>query len=251
MGANKAVSFTVWFFIFLSGFYLPSAFGQHEHEESCTEKSTGIADLWSLQFQIGANLSLTSFQGLAISGKRHFTQNKALRLGINFNSNRSDRDKQESRFMSDDSTYFNNKDNGTNFKVDLIGLYLTYWQTKYDILIFYGYGPLIGYGWNSYESENLQSAKTNNLLKSKIEHSRHEASFGASGVVGIEWFVKDNISLHAEYGVIARYTFQTVNAEIVNESFSPPVVHVTEIKEKNKFFDLNPTGVRFGLSVYF
>jgi len=136
---------------------------------------------FALQFQIGGNFSLRSFQGTIFSCKYHIYDNSALRFGFSLSSNT-------------EIFHTENDNSRTNAEFHTFGIniqYIKYLKTVEDISLFVGTGP--HYYRYFYKSSSSSSYGSNNWY------------LGLSGIIGVEWFFKKNMSLSAEYGLLIYY----------------------------------------------
>jgi hypothetical protein len=73
-------------------------------------------------------------------------------------------------------------------------------------------------------------------------------SVGASVVAGTEWFATKRFSLHAEYGLSARYVWEETSETMRKASNS---FDDYKNEKHSKGWELAARSVKFGLSVYF
>lgn len=182
-----------------------------EEEHSLTENSR------ALQFGIGENFRLTSFNGTAFSYKRHTAVDRANRITFGFlnlfiRNNRTETDDSASRRV--DSSMF-------------VGYsWMHYLRSGTDILPYFGYGPRLNLGYNNVRQPN--------------DATDSGFSIGLSGVVytGVEWFFHSSMSLHAEYraSLFARQTYNKWDSSS---------------DSRNTVIGLGSGGVLFGVSAYF
>ncbi|MEO8446943.1 MAG: hypothetical protein ABI528_05575 [bacterium] len=183
------------------------------------EKNSLKKGMWSVQFAISENFTLSSFDGAAISVKRHFSKHIALRLEFD-GSYYKDEDDQ-SRFYNE----------GKSVGFNLILMYYLHTREKFS-----AYGYLGGnYNYNSLLSmENLNGT----------ESLRRTVSGGSVIGAGAEYFIFRKFSLFAEYS----YRFNFGNEKIIQQSYFPPY---TRIEQGFKFTRFERNALKFGASVYF
>ena len=211
--------------LFVSFLLISSAQGQDPDNESTNPLQTGSR---ALQFQITDNFTLSSFEGATISYKRHFSEDRATRIGLNLNN----------RYRSVD--YPDIDDQIQNSLLDL-NLEINYTWMNYTnpesiIKFFYGYGPGVMLGFERSLQEDVNQKTT-----------RRDISYGISGIgyAGVEWFFHSSMSLHAEYMTAVRlYHRRDKHTTEENGDEETNRVNRTDIR-------LQGEGVRFGLSVYF
>jgi hypothetical protein len=176
---------------------------------------------WALQFGIQRDLTLGSFEAGDISFKQRLSPRSALRYGI--------------------SLYYSYS--GTNgerhmYRNDISVIYQRYVNPDAVAKFYWGMGPYIHfrYSYDLYSRDDRYDERIEELW-----------GVGLYGIGGIEWFVNEVISLHAEYRMSAIYSWETYRLE----SKSPNAeVRVTTADRGS--FNLSNTGsVLFGLSVYF
>ena len=176
---------------------------------------------WALQFGIRSDLTLGTFESGSISFKQLLSQRSALRYGISVHYSYS----------------------GSNGEVhdtrdDLSVIYQRYVNPDATAKFYWGTGPYLLFGYRY----SLRSRDT-------YYDERIQKQWGAGwyGVGGVEWFVTDVISLHAEYRMSAIYSWQSYRLES-KATYSD--VRVAE--DKQDAFNFSNNGdVLFGLSVYF
>ena len=167
---KKSIPISVLLAIFLFNY----GFGQDSTQNSLKKSK------FALQFQIGGSLTLKPFQESSFSGKYHFTDFSAIRAGIQI-SNSVD---IESKIDDVDSL----KSNSLSFKIN--AEYIYYVGVEDDICLFIGGG--LAYGRDFYNADGTYL-------------SSDSWNIGLSAIIGMEWFVKKNISLSGEYGIILNY----------------------------------------------
>lgn len=227
-----------------------------EGEDNSVNNNSLIEGSWALQFQIGSNFNLSAFQGLAISAKRHYTANNALRLGVSINSLTMNKDESALSKSTSDTSSGKLSGDDISFSINIVGMYLRYITFHKNINVFYGFGPLIGYGYYfseaSYENEYLVNGS---IYKSKSKNSSNSISFGTTGILGVEWFFSPEMSLHAEYGIEAFYHFykskRETKVELALSGSFQTAESTSESTSDVGAFQLKSTGVKFGISIYF
>ncbi len=198
---------------------------------------------WSLQFQITNNFNLGAFQGLMFSGKRHISDNSALRFGIGMNYREVESD-FITKNMPVDTTVSQSSRSDDGMYVDFSVLYVSYLNLKSKVNFYLGAGPVVSIFKNKSASETIY--KSNGTTTNR-EWKRNEWSIGGLAVIGTEWFVDEKISLLAEYGVhfykrfvneesVDKYSYSTSNSKWTDETAS---------------FNIHPSTVKLGVSLYF
>jgi hypothetical protein len=209
---------------------------------SSTNRSHSLFDgSKALQFRITDNFVLNSFQGAALSGKKHISANSAFRLGadlfFNFSSAESG-----SRVYSSDTTV-TTYDSDINAQRIILELqYIRYVSTDRKIKFFWGTGPTVRFNRAITETDYYESWSDTSIV---LKDEDKSWGLGGSGVLGIEWFARSDISFHAEYAVALLYEWR----ETRDEEFSG--IEFRQISTKNSGFQAYASSVRFGLSLYF
>ena len=183
---------------------------------------------WALMFAISQNFTLDPFQGGSLSMKRHFSDKSALRAGIDFgvNSNESSAAATVEQSGTNDASSF-----------QLEGLYQRYTSPGRTINFYWGAGAYGGY------SDRTTESRVDSTF------SREDAtsySFGASGLLGVEFFAARSIGIHAEYQGNAGYSWN----ESVRHAERPGVPDFDRTSDGSGW-SIRGGWVRFGLSAYF
>jgi len=210
------------------------------------ERSNSLKEgAWAAQFQITGNFTLSSFQGTALSIKRHYTEHTALRFGIGFgiSTNTNDNDRSFSPVDTVGSTQ-SSDENSQNFDVRTQILY--YPSPGSDVNFFFGAGPQVRYGRLNSESESMNSSSGSTTFSKNVrEFTRW--GIGLGGVFGVEWFATKSLSLHAEYSSSLEYVWSQSTQKLQSSTSSQSAAY----EDTNKQFFISPAYVRFGLSAYF
>lgn len=203
---------------------------------------------WALQFQISNNLTLTSFQGTAISGKYQSAPNSALRFGISIGIDGSKED-VDYRYFAADTMYRGNtagtSRTGQNIQIDV--QYHVYPNPEDEVNLYFGFGPLVSLSRATRQIDDLDLLNPASSGRT-FEQEGTTWSFGASGLIGAEWFASRRFSLHAEYGLSVRYSTETVSEKSKN---STNTFYDFKFERTSKRWQISGNAVKFGLSVYF
>ncbi len=216
---------------FLMSFVIPQLLAQDDKATTTLQNKH-----WALQFHIASNFSITSFQGSLISLKRQFSEHSALRFGVSFGSNISNLDADSRVFPADTIQSKNNmKSNGLT--LGIVTQYICYSTIDEDIVAYYGAGPRLSIMHSKHDTESLNNDQTTRT---------QSWGAGLNGVFGVEWFVKKNLSLSAEYTGSVDYNYS--NQKNISKYIGGPKY----ISESNSHgFNFGSNYVNFGLSVYF
>ncbi len=196
---------------------------------------------WALQFQVVQNFQLASFQGGMLSIKRHLSDGTALRVGVSMDL--SAESGEGTTTVSDSITASSDLDN------DLVSFGLVVQMIKYPspsaaTNFYYGIGPTFTYRSAKNRTFSVNPYDGNTRTADEERTSWHA---GVSGVVGIEWFARSNISLMAEYRLSLYYERTEYKSEI---RYSTQELE-RESETNTDGFVLDGSSVKFGLSVYF
>ena len=204
----------------------------------------------ALQFQIGDNFEVRSFDGLSVSFKRHSSAESAWRLGVMLDLEINDRDIEDSTATSDD-VYVGSQDNESNgqrLRVDL--LQLRYPSTGRSACWYWGVGPRMRFSRNERESMYVNGEEQVSAAQFRREYG-HSWGVGALGVSGVEWFVTGDVSLHAEYAASLEYGASTLESDTwQGEDGELPTYHRTTSNTETGW-DFGGTQAIFGASLYF
>lgn len=214
----------------------------YSQQENLKEESS--EDLWALQFQIASNFTLTTFGGSTLSLKRKLSDCTSLRFGLGINSAIFDSDIEVYPTPSNGINRGTNN-NETKFGLDISALYLWNTENKNNISAYYGLGPLVGFSYSKTKTENFTvfaDTRVNVWQTTTI----NSLAIGSIGVLGVEWFVKENISLVGEYGAALTYNY---SSEKRIDDTSDHRGSTTENNVDN--FRLYSLGAKLGIAIYF
>jgi hypothetical protein len=202
----------------------------------------------ALQFSIGDNFALHSFQGATISYKHHLQRLTALRFGLTVSFGGSTNDNTLS--SSDNGTLTNGSTqtlDQTNFHVQFGGQKVWYVEGPTAVFFYFGSGPYLVMSRSTQAQESSPLPPVSPTTKSTSETTSNEWSAGVSGLAGVECFAARSISLHAEYGVNFAYSWTKVEST----SKSIPPSSTSKVESKINSWQFSSPGVTFGVSVYF
>ncbi|NQT26171.1 outer membrane beta-barrel protein [candidate division KSB1 bacterium] len=211
---------------------------QDVNRDTLTSLSKGSK---ALLFEIDQNLYIDSYIGAIISVKKHFTDHSSFRFGLSTTISYSS---EENKYIYEDSWTNDASKNEGNSQIFTLSLeYLYYPITNKKLSLFFGGGPSISYNHTftkQYDLENWNSNDWDEQYKS----SRNGCSLGLIGSIGIELFVVNYISLIAEYGFTATYSYtEDKSKNMSNNAYS--------YEKESKSFRLNSQSKKVGLSFYF
>lgn len=196
---------------------------------------------WSLQFQIGDNFNLKSFDDAFFAAKKQISSNGAIRFGfdIRYSKINDINEKTHGEPYKQENDY-------SDFSLNLNCLYLYYPVRGRAVKYFVGAGPEFGY--QKFDKEmNRNLFSQDSLTSSRTSAEKMDGhNWGIQLTSGVEWFVKSNISIHAEYFARAVYAKGSTTVETIDELGT---LNKSEIEGDS--FRFEKGGVRFGVSVYF
>ncbi len=208
-------------------------------KDSAEEKNSLQKGNWAVQFQVGGNFTLSSFENVMVSLKTHFSPKFALRFGIglnaNYNSQELDFREYYYGYTGTDVPTCNN-----SVRITLLAKVLYYFNPKSRLNIFAGLGPVATYSFSHSERYYVDGYKEYRDAKS--------IGGGLNGVLGCEVFAFRFLSLFAEYSVSAVFDKSSNDNEVKNY-FTGQVEEYYNIEQIT--FDFSGNTVRLGLSLYF
>jgi len=198
----------------------------------------------ALQFAIGSDFALNSFQGITLSYERFLRDRLALRLGIDVSTD----------YREDEET---NQFEGETAGQKSFGL--ANWSHEYSLLcqlasyrggpigFCYGVGPKVTY--SNYQHQDAYVYGSNGVIRTQRSSNWDRVwGVGMAGFAGVHWLVTDRLRLHAEYSTSAMY--QHVDIKNINV-YSGEYYRVETVKVERDIFGIYPGGTRLGLSVFF
>ncbi len=194
---------------------------------------------WAVQFQVGSNFTLNTFEGATVYLKSQFSRRLALRMGIGVGGSINEQKLNYMEIGGSSETDIPTKNNSIRVTVTTKLLY--YFNPRSRLNVYLGLGPVATYDY-AYSERFYPST-------SVIVYGESEQwSGGLNGVLGCEFFALQFLSFLAEYSVTGTYGKGTNNS-------TERDYYTGETRQyfNSKHTDLNLTGntVRFGLSLYF
>ena len=204
---------------------------------------------WSIQFQISQDFTLRAFQGSNFSAKRHLSPNSALRFGIGLSGLSGNREDEINEYSFQNI----NKEQEDEIKSTLVNIncyYIFYPSPKKPINVYFGGGPLFSLTHNESNSKSDEVEQDTILYKLDRKNEARGWGIGVTGLIGIEWFLTKQISIHAEYGSSIIYLKEEITSTVIWESslYDPNREERTTEIDQIRFRSDN---VKFGVSVYF
>jgi len=222
---------TILSMLFVTGSISANTAGKRS-DESLSKK-------WAIQFEINQDFDLSSFEGGTLSLKRITSPGRAWRLGLDLGIGGSDFDDLDFR---GDTLYTTGEGDNDHYAFTL-SLYRVFDTAPSDKLkFFYGFGPNWGYSYTKSTSRSVNTGgdwmKTQNKTKSW--------NVGIGGILGVEWFFADNMSLLGEYGSTLRYQWNKAT-RVTTYSYT----YNRADERTTKTWEFDAEAVKFGLSAYF
>jgi hypothetical protein len=179
---------------------------------------------WALQFSIGGNFRLESFNGSTISLKRHSSARSAWQLGLSPSFGSA----QEKRTIgpSDSITVMDRDSDTAGLEIDLN--YTRYPRPGRTMNLFWTLGPEVSWSRGSQSEVGFEA-------------SDRAWSVGLGAKLGAEWFATKTLSVHAAYG--AGFSYRSFR---VTEEFEGAPERTVEFDS----WTIGGRSVQFGASVY-
>lgn len=230
----------------------------------------------ALQFAVRGLFNLSSFQGGTLSYKKHFSSQSALRIGINIrlnsrayegseewdNTYRYEDYEDSTDYLRFEEETYDLTDNSDIWSADIITQWIKYPEARNDVQPYWGVGPTLSY---SYHNEDDESASMDSTADPRFyRYTSFSYGVGVSGVLGLEWFFRKNMSLTAEYqssfqaryGTTQRHLKRTSSHLYYDEEGtiyrwrSETREQESEVKSSRPDLSLT-SSMKLGLSLYF
>jgi len=215
-------------------------------EDTC--KSSPDAPSWAMQFQIGENFKLSSFQGATISLQKYLANSKALRFGLSISGNLFDNLNKEDKNFNGTSSNLERKVN--SFGIRLNTQYLKYFRNFSKTSFYIGGGPLVF--WNMYNRKNKNTYKdTTGTVRPGTDQnlSKHSLGFGVSLVSGVSIAITKRVYLSGEYGMILDYEYSKSSDKRITYSGTENVEWKSNTTQKSILFKND--AIKFGVTILF
>jgi opacity protein-like surface antigen len=190
-------------------------------------------------------ISLSSFKGTLLSYKHHTSDENAFRFSASIRFNKYNAEETMERTHID-SAYLDQDRDHNYSSIEIIAEYIKYFNPKNEVKLFIGFGPRIAFNLNNYDTDDVSGYGYSYVKINK--NDRYE--FGFTSSLGVEWFFRENMSLHAEYGF--NLSFMYIDNQYENvRVYSDYTTWNEKRKIVEKGFEFDDTGAILGLSVYF
>jgi len=213
-------------------------------------------NLWTMDFRIASNFTLSSFQGTAISLSRFISDYQKIRFGIStsLDALSQEADGKHFRFDTLYSKYTRNNDD-IRSSIQFTVQHLTYSSPNKTTSLYFAFGPLVGLTWRTNDYINNNSTEQFGFLKNNGSYTHKTFSIGILGSCGLEYFFSEHMSLHAEYSLAGTYSWYKRSEEIKTlagltstQTYSPGR---EEHSSSSSVWKIESPYVLFGLSVNF
>ena len=166
--------------------------------------ASGLAGMQAVQFSVGSHLSLSEFQGQMFSYQRFLTDSRAIRVagGLFLDLNDGDVDVE---FYSGDHT--GSAEPSSWYHRGTLKVQMLFYRGDGPLRFFWGAGPKVTYS-DSHSEAVHYSVYDDELFFSYHTHDIDRWELGLQGFAGVEWFMNEMFSLHGEYAVAGRYSFE-------------------------------------------
>ena len=204
----------------------------------------GLAGMQAVQFSIGSHLSLSEFQGQMFSYQRFLTDSRAIRVagGLSLDLDDSDMDVEFYTAEQTGSTEPSNWYHSGTLKLQML-----FYRGDGPLRFFWGAGPRVTYTDSHHETVH-SSVYGDEVCFDYRTHDTNRWKLGLQGFAGVEWFMNEMFSLHAEYAVAGVYELTDSIEQRIYES-DPSANRRIDTTTRSPGFESD--GVRFGLSARF
>lgn len=188
----------------------------------------------ALIYEIVGDFDLTAFEGANLSYKHHYTDNRAYRIGLSVSLSSDNRD-------DDAPGYRWVEQNRRLYSARLTVLKLHYQRTTERGCFYWGIGPRLGY---SRDRQSRETPMWDDDVDRRTTIRQADASLLV--VAGVEWFASHQLSLLAQYGTAAGYSWRNIKTEERRATQN----YVLDNSTEDSGWSLGADAVRFALSLY-
>jgi opacity protein-like surface antigen len=182
-----------------------------------------------LQFLIGSDFTLSSFDGALISYRTRGSNGRGWRFGVGLGGSILNLDTH----VEDPDSSFKIEQDSKDFTISLVGQRLFSTAARRDINFYWGIGPDLDY-----------STSRNSVSSQDLSNSMWSWRAGIAGAAGVEWLLADRITLLAEYGALASYSWGKQKQTNTSDPASTATMDFSR-------FAVSSSQVRFGLTAWF
>jgi hypothetical protein len=223
---------------------------------------------WAMQFAVGSDFNLSTFLGSTVSLKHERSPRHAWRIGLSVNASRdngqgsgheSTLQENNGSVRDSSSSVFRDDPSDSNVRLSLVTQYLWRIPPRSGMQFFWGAGPRLEYSRNHHEEQIVSTgggiawAWTAN----RTDNMRWSASAGFRGTVGVDWILRKNLSLGAEYGCDLMYAYSESTNDQSNERYNVyPGQSSSQRSDRrstsiSRSLRFDPAGTSLVLSLYF
>jgi len=199
----------------------------------------------ALQFRVTEDFTLGSWQSMALSLKRHFSVDKAVRIGIDADWSFSDSDR-ENMSIGDNTRTNTNYNESNRISFYITPQYLKYLKVKTPVKFYYAIGLKTGAAF-AYSERNSFTYISDEIREWNEENNDFSWNIGLLGNLGAEWFASHNISFIAEYEALLYYRW--THMKITRTYYFSTEIEKDKITDQSLRFSMS--SARLGLTLYF
>ena len=194
--------------------------------------------------------------GYSLSYLKSLTDKSAFRLKVDLGFSINDGSSDEN-IGADLSSRLPGTTNSTERKnnselIAIVAQYLTYPYKVSDLRLFWGGGPFISFNRDFYQTTVDFDPPQSSSQNKTSENSKNESysfGIGINSVIGIECFVTNKISIVAEYGLSACYSWMKGKYSNVLSDDNPITSYSNEISGTN--WEISLSNVKIGFTYHF
>lgn len=243
----------ILFFLFANPTY---NFAQSKAPKDSVKNNALVPGTWAMQFQINKLFQSKNYNGFTFYGKYQNNRHNAVRAGFGLNfMNLKSADFVNLAYIGILLEDPRNVDTNTKYDYNSQQYSLTFQFIEYpyinsNVLFYLGAGPDLGY------SRNVLKANFSYTYPPYYDSNSLELwSVGIAGVLGAEWFFTRNMSISAEYDIIAEIEWGTLDDITGNVFYNSQTKTNTQQEIRTGHnpsnFRISANNVEFGLSFYF
>ncbi len=213
---------------------------------------------WAMLFEISGSLMdfrVTDYLGSTFSGKYHFSDNRALRFGVEIDGSMVEIDRDINTVYEGTSTHAEYVEYYVH-RFRSVFHYLWYLPQESGFSAFLGFGPFFDLdfmkkNFNRETESTGPSGETGTTVESNYRDNNYYA--GLSGAIGVEYFIGKSFSAILEYQSNAGYTYYVRKNDMNSSSHGDVNVYPKSQSDKrtSRSFRYGGSHVKIGISVYF
>lgn len=201
---------------------------------------------WSMQFEVGDDFQLSSFNGMGLAVTRNSSLSGAWRLGATLSGRTGTGETTSTNSINPGTISTSDVPTDQRYDLGFELLRLRRFSPDRRIDLELAVGPRIGvFHFNSTE-QDIPILDTG-IAMQEVSSSNQE--YGVAGHLGVEVFLARSLSLHAHYGAFAGYRHTGQDVERQESYFDGTSRTVTTEFDLNQWF-LSNSGVTLGVSAY-